>query len=92
MSAPTSRMINHALESAAAKLVEAFGGTWSPSGAMCRRPAHDDRSLSLSVRIGERSLLFKCFAGCGTRDLLRAIRRPRLDMPVTDARPGQTRS
>jgi len=42
---------------------------------MCRCPAHDDRSPSLSVRVGHTSLLFKCFAGCDTTDILRAVRR-----------------
>lgn len=63
------------LESHAVGLVKRFGGVWSPNGAMCRCPAHDDRSPSLSVRVGERALLFKCFAGCETIDVIRAIRR-----------------
>ena len=41
---------------------------------MCLCPAHADRSPSLSVRVGHSSLLFKCFAGCDTRDVLREIR------------------
>ena len=56
-------------------LVKRLGGTWSPNGAMCQCPAHDDRSPSLSVRVGEKALLFKCFAGCDTIDVIRAIRR-----------------
>lgn len=63
------------LEAQAADLVKRLGGTWSPNGAMCRCPAHDDRSPSLSVRVGETALLFKCFAGCDTIDVIRAIRR-----------------
>jgi len=42
---------------------------------MCHCPAHDDRTPSLSIRVGERALLFKCFAGCDTIDVIRAIRR-----------------
>ncbi|WP_186402129.1 toprim domain-containing protein [Sphingopyxis sp. P1IMeth2] len=71
------------LQSAAINLVEALGGLWRDGGAMCRCPAHDDASPSLSVRIGERSLLFKCFAGCPTAEILRAIRRLHLDIPST---------
>lgn len=63
------------LESHAAHLVKRLGSIWSPGGAMCRCPAHDDRTPSLSVRIGEKALLFKCFAGCDTRDVIQAIRR-----------------
>ncbi|MFY9351109.1 MAG: toprim domain-containing protein [Sphingobium sp.] len=66
---------NSELEAQAADLVKRLGGTWSPKGAMCRCPAHDDRSPSLSVRLGETALLFKCFAGCDTLDVIRAIRR-----------------
>jgi len=63
------------LEALAAALVQRLGGTWKPGGGMCRCPAHDDRSPSLSVRIGDRALLFKCFAGCDTRDVIRAMLR-----------------
>lgn len=54
-------------------LVERLGGEWGRSGGMCRCPAHDDRTPSLSVRVGERRLLFHCFAGCDTRDVIRAL-------------------
>ena len=63
------------LETHAANLVKRLGGTWSSKGAMCRCPAHDDRTPSLSIRVGEKALLFKCFAGCDTLDVIRAIRR-----------------
>jgi hypothetical protein len=66
---------NSDLEADAADLVKRLGGSWSPNGAMCRCPAHDDRTPSLSVRVGETALLFKCFAGCDTLDVIRAIRR-----------------
>ena len=33
-------------------LVERLGGRWSDSGGMCRCPAHEDRTPSLSVRPG----------------------------------------
>lgn len=63
------------LETQAANLVKRLGGAWSPNGAMCRCPAHEDRTPSLSIRVGETALLFKCFAGCNTVDVIRAIRR-----------------
>jgi putative DNA primase/helicase len=75
MSNPSSLCRSPVLEAQAADLVKRLGGTWSPNGAMCRCPAHDDRSPSLSVRVGDTALLFKCFAGCDTIDVIRAIRR-----------------
>jgi hypothetical protein len=78
---------NLALESAAADLVHRLGGHWTGAYGMCRCPAHDDSSPSLSVRVGARSLLFKCFAGCDTIAVLRAIRRCNLDIPSQDAAP-----
>lgn len=70
------------LQMAAAKLVQRLGGTWQAHGAMCRCPAHDDHTPSLSVRVGHSSLLFKCFAGCTPPEVLRAIRHLALDVPV----------
>lgn len=75
------------LEAAAAEIVKRLGGVWSPRGAMCHCPAHADHSPSLSVRVGTNSLLFKCFAGCDTIDVLRAIRRLKLDIPSDDQQP-----
>ena len=54
-------------------LVERLGGRWSAKGGMCRCPAHDDRTPSLSVRPGRTRLLLHCFAGCDTTDVLRAL-------------------
>lgn len=56
------------------RLAKALGGRSDGMSAMCLCPAHDDRRPSLSIRIGHKRLLFKCFAGCDTRDVLRAIR------------------
>lgn len=71
------------LETQAANLVKRLGGVWAPDGAMCHCPAHDDRTASLSVRVGEKALLFKCFAGCDTRDVIRAIRRLDRNTPLS---------
>ncbi|WP_454883011.1 DUF7146 domain-containing protein [Sphingomonas oryzagri] len=62
-----------------------LGGHWHDDRGMCLCPCHEDRTPSLSVRIGRSTLLFKCFAGCDTLDVLRAIRR--LDLVL----PGRTR-
>ena len=64
------------LEAQGRAIVEARGGKWdSRRGGMCRCPAHDDSDPSLSVRIGDTSLLFHCFAGCTGVDVLQALRR-----------------
>ncbi|MEG8219627.1 toprim domain-containing protein [Sphingomonas sp. HH69] len=73
------------LHAAADNIVKSLGGTWKPSGAMCRCPAHDDHRPSLSVRVGEHSLLFKCFAGCSTIDVIRALRSDSRPIPTADA-------
>ncbi|WP_263588879.1 toprim domain-containing protein [Sphingopyxis sp. GC21] len=72
------------LETAAADLVRRLGGRWNGKFGLCRCPAHADHDPSLSVRAGRRSLLFKCFAGCDTIDVLRALRLLRLDVPTND--------
>lgn len=70
--ASTSR--SSELAAQAAGLIKRLGGIWSPGGGMCHCPAHDDRSPSLSIRVGNTAVLFKCFAGCDTIDVIRAIR------------------
>ena len=79
-------MPNLSLERAASRLVRRLGGVWHSYGGLCRCPAHDDQTPSLSVRVGDRSLLFKCFAGCAGLDVIQALRRLKLDIPVDDAR------
>lgn len=68
------------LDALGRQIVEQLGGRWQPRGAMCRCPAHDDRTPSLSVRPGERQLLFHCFAGCDTSEVIRTLR----DLGVLD--------
>lgn len=64
----------NSLETEGRELVERLGGRWTGSGGLCRCPGHDDRSPSLSVRVGRTSLLLHCFAGCEPVDILRALR------------------
>jgi hypothetical protein len=61
------------LETEGRLIVETLGGQWRRSGGMCRCPAHEDRTPSLSVRAGDRRLLFHCFAGCQTRSVIGAL-------------------
>ncbi|PXA84742.1 virulence-associated protein E [Nostoc sp. 3335mG] len=65
------------LDSLGEQLVERLVGTWERSRrqGLCLCPAHADRTPSLSVRVGNRSLLFHCFAGCTNLEVVRALRR-----------------
>lgn len=70
------------LEQEGRALVERLGGRWSPNGGLCRCPAHDDRSPSLSVRAGRSRLLLHCFAGCAASDILKALASGRMLDPA----------
>lgn len=69
-------------------LVERLGGRWTPAGGLCRCPAHDDRTPSLSVRPGRTRLLLHCFAGCSAEEVLRALDREHLLEPNAPAPPA----
>lgn len=71
------------LATAGAELVGRLGGRWHDGQGFCLCPAHDDHNPSLSIRIGRVALLFKCFAGCDTLDVIRAIRRLDLAIPAS---------
>jgi putative DNA primase/helicase len=72
------------LRRVAQDLARALKGYPSGNGFLCRCPAHDDRHPSLSIRIGRSALLFKCFAGCDTREVLRELRD--IDARAVDSR------
>lgn len=59
-------------------IVERLGGVWRGTNGVCRCPAHDDATPSLSVRLGDRAILFHCFAGCTTTEVLKALQRRNL--------------
>jgi putative DNA primase/helicase len=69
-------------------IVERLGGIWHGTRGECRCPAHDDTSPSLSVRLGDRAILFHCFAGCTTMEVLKALQRLRLHDGSTVAIPS----
>jgi putative DNA primase/helicase len=73
------------LEAQGREIVERLGGEWQRRGGMCRCPAHDDHNPSLSVRPGDRRLLFHCFAGCDTSKVIRALSALQLIGPVLQA-------
>lgn len=62
----------------AKNIVEKLGGIWRGSRGECLCPAHDDRSPSLSVRLGDTAILFHCFAGCTPVEVMKALERNRL--------------
>lgn len=63
------------LERRASDIAAAFGGSWRGTKGMCRCPAHDDRSPSLAIGLGEHAILFHCFAGCSSEAVLAAFAR-----------------
>lgn len=58
------------LERRAREIVDSLGGTWRRGRGMCRCPAHDDRTPSLSVRLGRQAILLHCFAGCSNDEII----------------------
>jgi putative DNA primase/helicase len=79
-----------ALENHAEAMVKALGGKWQGSFAMCHCPAHDDRTPSLKLTIGDTALLYKCYAGCAQSAILRAL--PKIGRATkTDSPPNVTR-
>lgn len=75
------------LEAAGADLVRKLAGRWHGDRGTCLCPAHADKHPSLSVRVGDQTLLFKCFAGCSTIDVLRELRWLRIRVPTDTSNP-----
>jgi len=63
------------LERRAREIVDSLGGTWRRSRGMCRCPAHEDRTPSLSLSLGRRAILLHCFAGCTNEAVIAALAR-----------------
>jgi putative DNA primase/helicase len=72
-----ARLPNNA-ENRAKIIVENLGGIWRGRSGECRCPAHADRSPSLSVRLGDTAILFHCFAGCSSSDIMLALNQMQL--------------
>jgi DNA primase len=45
-------------------------------------PAHDDRTPSLGVTLGQKAILFHCFAGCDQQSVLAALARKGFEAPA----------
>lgn len=70
------------IELDANRIVEALKGRWKGHMAMCHCPAHDDRTPSLCVSIGDKAVLVHCYAGCTNADVLDALGKIRRDPTV----------
>lgn len=70
------------LEDRAQVLLANLDGRWTGNGGICRCPAHDNRTPSLSIKIGRKALLFKCFAGCSRIEVMAAIRSQNFEIGV----------
>lgn len=63
----------------AQEIVKALGGSWHRSYGMVRCPAHNDRTPSLSIRPGDHSVIFHCFAGCTADAVKAALQAGKID-------------
>lgn len=73
--AKPAKHVPAALEARAREIVKAFGGHWSHSQGMCCCPAHDDRTPSLSIGLSLGAILFHCFAGCSSDEVIAGFKR-----------------
>ncbi|MBB6193645.1 hypothetical protein FHS51_003903 [Sphingobium wenxiniae] len=64
--------------SAAQAIVRRLGGTWHGAYGKVRCPAHADKRPSLSITPGDTRVLYKCFAGCTTEEIIAALRSERV--------------
>ena len=71
----TAKHVPIALERRARQIVDSLGGRWSGRQGMCCCPAHDDRTPSLSVGLASNAILFHCFAGCTSDEVLEGLKR-----------------
>lgn len=68
-------ILQSSLETRAHEIVKTLGGHWSRKSGMCRCPAHDDRTPSLSIGVTQSAILFHCFAGCRSEEVLAGFKR-----------------
>src|SRR3546814_20725297 len=77
-----ARRESASIEEQADRIVRQLGGKWQGDFAMCRCPAHADGKASLSIRVGERAVLFHCFAGCTADAIMAALRSGKILAPI----------
>jgi hypothetical protein len=78
------------IDQEADRVVRQLAGKWHGDYALCRCPAHKDGKASLTVRVGERAVLFHCFAGCTPESIMSALRSGKIIAPI-DHDPGERR-
>jgi hypothetical protein len=61
-------------------------------GFTARCPGHDDRSNSLSIRVGAGKVLLHCFAGCTVETVCDALGIKVRDLFASDSRESTTKS
>ena len=71
----STRATSSMLQGTAKALCETLNGKWYGHKGMACCPAHDDRTPSLSLQLGEKAILFHCFAGCTNEEVLAALGR-----------------
>ncbi len=71
----SNSILQSSLETRARQIVKALGGHWSRKSGMCRCPAHNDRTPSLSVGVAQSAILFHCFAGCSSEEVLAGFKQ-----------------
>lgn len=71
----TAKHVPLALEQRARQIVDALDGHWTGRQGMCCCPAHDDRTPSLSVGLTSNAILFHCFAGCTSDEVLNGLKQ-----------------
>lgn len=70
-------------------LVVKMQATFSTNGEwICKCPAHDDESPSLSLKLKDEKFLFHCFAGCSQARVLESLKDylPRVSSPKSDTK------
>ena len=71
---------NRSLAETARRICESRGGKWSGTKGMACCPAHDDRTPSFGVTLGQKAILFHCFAGCDQQSVLAALASEGVDL------------
>jgi putative DNA primase/helicase len=70
----TQNIIGLSPSRTAEQLTRSLNGRWHGNYGICRCPAHDDHEPSLSIRDGDTTVLFKCFAGCEQTAIFNALK------------------
>ena len=77
------------MNNSAQDVTKALGGRWRRDYGTAKCPCHEDRNPSLTLRDGERTVLFTCHAGCRSADIAAALKADGIlpGADLGDARP-----